>query len=877
MKKLLLLILTLLSLNLTESGICQDLKDYNSPKKYEIGGIRVSGTKYLQEDVLIGLSGLRVGQKVQIPGDEVAVAIKKLWKQGLFADVEINAEKVVNNIIFLDIHLTERPRLSKFKFTGLRSVEEEDLRDLIELQQGRIFTENVRMVTTNSIERFFKKKGYLNAKANIAETADTTRANHLILNIMIDRGKKVKIDEIVFEGNESELPRRLKKNMSETKEKTKIIPSSPKALWAAATDNSLPFTLGNMTLQRFYNFIDERIRLRLFSSSKFDPNLYETDKDAIIAYYNTKGYRDARIVEDSVYQIDDENLHIKIKLEEGPKYYFRDIAWEGNTKYTTAELDRVLDINKGDIYDQSELDRGLYMNPLGTDVSALYMDDGYLFFRVDPEESRVENDSIDMKIKIYEGAQATVDKIIIKGNTKTNEHVIRREIRSLPGHKFRRSDIMRTQREILGLGYFDPENMGVNPIPDPQRGTVDIEYTVDEKPSDQLELSAGWGGTGIVGSLGVTLNNFSFRNAFKKDGWDPVPAGDGQRLSITARSTGRSYSNLSLAFTEPWLGGRKPTSLSIGANGTFFGRVVNQSTKWNQIENSLITVGSYISLGRRLRWPDDFFTLTNTLSYQHYIFKDYPGLFILSDGRVNNFSLENTLSRNSAGPNPLYPDGGSNISLSFTITPPYSSFNNKDYSQITNLADKYKWAEFYKFKFKSEWYTNLKNKKLILKSSVKMGLLGYYNNDIGHSPFERFELGGDGVSNFNLYGKDIISMRGYEVDEITQNLNTGGDPFFTKLSFELRYPISLAQQSTIYALTFVEGGNTWVDAKSFNPFELRRSAGVGIRFILPMFGTLGFDYGIGFDKVTETTANGKIWDYMGRHGTFNVILGVEPE
>jgi len=864
MKKILPILIILFVL-LGQNAIAQNDPEFDPAKQYEIGGLTVSGTKYLDEGILINLSGLSVGDKITIPGDQVQTAIKNLWSQGLFANIEVNATKVVNELVFVDIKLTERPRLSKYKFTGLRKVEEDDIRNQITLARGRVVTENVKMTTINTIKDYFIEKGFLNVDVKIEEAIDEERPNHITTDIVVNRGEKIKINKIIFNGNDNEFAYSLKKAMKETKERSHVELGTPKQFVKNLTNKGIGERLGNVTVKGFQNFINEKIRLRIFSPSRFIDDQYQDDKENILAYYNTRGFRDARIVTDSVVMVGDRHVNVFVSVEEGTKYYFRDIEWEGNTKYSEEVLNTILNIKRGEVYDQSRLDEGLYLSPNSNDVSALYMDDGYLFFNVVPTEKTVEGDSIDMLLKIQEGPQATVDKVTIEGNTKTNEHVIRREIRTLPGNKFSRSDIIRSQRELAGLGYFDPEQLGVNPIPDPVNGTVDIEYVVAEQPSDQFELSAGWGGNRVVGSIGVTFNNFSLREIFSE--WDPVPSGDGQRLSLKFQTTGPQYQSLNASFTEPWLGGKTPTSLTVGG---FSSLISNGIGKWGDSNfTGLLTTGASVAIGKRLKWPDDFFTLSSELSYQHYRLENYATNFIVSNGRFNNLSLKTTLARYSVGINPIYPTEGSNIQLSLQITPPYSQFNNKDYSGLED-AEKYKWTEFHKWKIKTEWYTRVKG-DLVLKTSAKMGFMGFFNNDIGHSPFERFELGDDGLSNFNLYGKDVIALRGYEVIS-TPSI---ADPFYDKFTLELRYPFSLNPSSTIYALTFLEGGNSWSDFRDWNAFELHRSAGLGLRFFLPMFGTIGFDYGVGFDKALPGGTS--FWDYVGRFGKFSVILGQEPE
>ncbi len=848
--------------------------DYSTPQTYEIGGITITGTKYLDEKILARLSGLEVGEEISIPGEQIPDAISTLWKQGLFSDVKIYASKIVNSIIFLEVALKERVRLSKYTFKGVKKSEEDDLRDQLELVRGRIINENLLNNTKNSILSYYRGKGFYNASVNMSQDRDPMFKNSDILTLNITRGDKIRVNEITFKGNNNALNRKLKKQMSGTKEKSKIHRKAGKNIWKGLKKASFAETLGNLTFGKALDFIDNNIiRLKIFSSSKYLEDEYEADKQSVIAYYNELGFRDARIVTDTMYFVDSKSVNLEVTVDEGQRYYFRDIEWKGNSKYTNEQLGQILGIEKGDVYDKSLLQRRLFMDPAGGDVSSLYMDDGYLFFNVSPMEKAVVGDSIDLLVNVYEGPQATIDKINISGNTKTNEHVIRRELRSLPGSKFSRSDIIRSQREIATLGFFDPEQIEINPRPNPEKGTVDIDYKVAEKPSDQLELSAGWGGRTVVGSIGVSFNNFSLRNIFKSEAWRPLPSGDGQRLSFRFQSTGQAFQSINASFTEPWLGGKRPNALSVSAYSSryrSFAGFTSQVGEDPEELGRLLITGLSVGLGRRLRFPDDNFTLQTALTFQHYSLKDWSSDFIISNGSINNLSLTNTLSRYSIN-QPIYPSSGSNISLSLQLTPPYSMFGNKDYRDV-NINERYKWAEFHKWKLKAEWYTKIVG-NLVLKTSAKMGFMGYYNEDIGHSPLERFQIGGDGISNFDLlYGKDIISLRGYDV------LNTAsvGNPYYAKYNVELRYPLSLNPNSTIYVLGFVEGGNSWESFKTYNPFELRRSAGLGLRIFLPMFGTLGFDYGVGFDKGIGVQTDG-VWDYISQFGKINIVLGVEPE
>ena len=849
--------------------------DYAYPREYEIGEITISGTKYLNKDVLITYSGLSVGQKIIVPGEDISKAIKNLWRQGLFGDVQIKASKIVGDMIFLDIYLEERVRMSKYTFKGVKKSEEEELRNRIDLIRGRIVTDNLLNMTQNAVYNYYADKGFLNADVQIGQEIDKQFTNRVILVVDVNRGNKIKINEIIFKGRESVMAGKLKRKMSGTKERTRLNPKALKNIWKGLKKTNIPELMGNLNYAEASEFISNNIfRFKPFSQSKFLEDDYEMDKNSLIDTYNEYGFRDARVESDSIYFVDDKSINIVLNIEEGDRYYIRNIDWKGNSKYTDEQLDRILDIDKGAVYNKTLLDARLRMDPAGNDVTSLYMDDGYLFFQINPVEKAVVGDSIDLQIQIYEGTQATVDEIIITGNTKTNEHVIRREIRSLPGSKFSRSDIIRSQRELANLGFFDPEQTQINPIPNPQDGTVDIEYKVAEKPSDQLELSAGWGGRTIVGSVGVAFNNFSLQNIFKKDAWRPLPSGDGQRLSLRFQSTGRPFQSLNASFTEPWLGGKRPNafSVSVFTSRIFSNALVEDLEKEDRILQYI--TGVSVGLARRLRWPDDNFALQNSINYQNYLLQNSASDFIVSDGTFNNLSFTTTLSRYSID-QPIYPRSGSNFSLTVETTLPYSQWFGKidDYRDVPN-SKKYRWAEYHKWKFKAEWYQAIVG-NLVLKSSIKMGAMGWFNPQIGHGPFERFEMGGDGISNFNLYGKDILALRGYEAAQVTRGRTNTGEPFMAKYTLELRYPMSLNPSSTIYVLGFVEGGNTWGTFREFDPFKVKRSAGLGLRFFLPMFGTLGFDYGVGFDK--GFSSNTKFFDYISTGGRFSVILGQEPE
>jgi outer membrane protein insertion porin family len=841
-----ILLFTGLSMAQDGSGV-----SYASQQEYEIGGITVGGADHLNEKIIMTLSGLNIGDKVKIPGTEIAKAIKTLWKQGLFSDVAIYKTKTIGGKVFLEIRLQERARLCSYSFRGIKKGEIDDIRDKIRLIRGKVYTENVRINTTNIIQKHFVSKGYLNTKVTIDEDQDTSADNCLKLTIRVDKGNKVKIDQIAFNGVSQIKEAKLKRLMKGTKERA------------------------------FY---------KIFNTSRFKASDYEDDKISLVEHYNAIGFRDAVITADTTW-MQDEGLQISITIDEGNKYYFRHVTFKGNSRFNTKKLDEVLGIKRGDVYDSELLDTKLYMNPSGLDVSSLYMDDGYLFFNATPVEVSVENDSIDLEIRIYEGAQATIRRVTIEGNTKTNEHVIRRELRTIPGNKFSRTDIIRSQRELINLGYFAQEEMGVVPIPNPQDGTVDIVYTVVEKPADQIEMSMGWGGIGLVGSLGVSFTNFSMKNILNGEAWQPLPAGDGQRLTLRYSANARFFNSLNFSFTEPWMGGRKPNAFTVSA---YSSKQSNGLSSTHEDYAKLTTTGGSIGLGIRLPWPDDFFVLQSFINVQRFDIKNwFLSSFTFNDGESYNVSLRETIARNSIDA-PVYPRRGSNISLAVHATLPYSLFNNIDYATATD-QEKYKWIEYHKWLANFEWYTTLSSRrsktqandfgtpgKLVLKTQAKFGFLGFYNRQLGHSPFERFQVGGNGLTNFALYGVDVIASRGYDENGPNAVQADGIGTIYNKYTMEIRYPFSLQPMSTIYGMAFAEGVNAWDNFRQFNPYEVKRTVGLGLRVFLPMFGLLGFDYGIGIDR----TENGQpIWSdpnrsfmqKVGASGQLRIILGFEPQ
>jgi len=826
--------------------------DYSFPREYEIGGITVTGVEYVDPAVVTMLSGLSVGMRIKVPGDKISDAIRRLWEQGLFEDIQITYTQKVAGKIFLNIDMKERPRISKFSLKGFKKSEAEEIRKKINLTRGDVATEHTFNKTKSIIHDYYAKKGYLNAEVKITEVPDTTAVNYVNLVISLDKNSKVKIGEIVVNGNEVLTDGQIRSAMKDTKRRGKFDPLRP---LGAVVVNSVwdLVTLKPIEAEDEWAwYITENIRPRIFKTSRFDEDDYANDKELIIKKYNEKGYRDAKIVSDSVYVMDEKNIGISLTINEGDKYYFGDISWVGNTKYDTATLNKVLGIRKGDVYNQQLLEENLTYSEGGYDITSLYQDDGYLFFRVDPVEIRVENDTIDIEMRMTEGDQATIKHITVKGNTKTNDRIIIREMYTRPGQLYSRGDILRTIRELSALQYFDSEKLTPDIQPNPADGTVDINYVVEETPNDQIELSAGWGYGRLMLSLGLNLNNVSLKNFFKKDAWRPIPAGDGQKLSFRIQTYGTTYINYGVAFTEPWLGGKKPNALTVS-----FYHSIYRNTYIETI-GTFRQTGISAGIGQRLKWPDDYFTLYNGINLIKYNLWNYKSIFNFGTGNgdFNIIGYNIAFGRNSTS-NPIYPRYGSEFILSLEVTPPYSIINPVDYQALYPDEDEredamFHWVEFHKWKFKAAMFTELAD-KLVLMTRMRFGFLGYYNPKIGITPFQRFCLGGDGLTgSYNFDGRELIGMRGYANNSLTPdyyvNGNEGGN-IFVKYTMELRYPLSLAPTATIYALTFVEAGNDWLGFDRFDPFDLYRSAGVGVRIYLPMFGMLGLDWGYGFDEV----------------------------
>lgn len=821
--------------------------DYGRPKEYEIAGITVEGTQNVDKNALMMISGLRVGNTVKVPGNDFSQAIKKIWEQGMFEDVAINATDFVGDKVFLEIVIRERPRVSKFSFKGVKKTEADEIRNKINLSRGDVATDHLLTKTRRIIEDYYYEKGYLNADIDIEQVADTTRNGYVDMVINIDKGHKVKIGKINFIGNENLSDGQLQAAMKETKQRGHFDPLNPLGPLVVNTIADVLTLKPLKAITGVEEYFAENYRPRIFKASKYIESNYKDDKQKIIEKYNSKGYRDALIVRDSIYRIDDRNVGIDIVLDEGHKYHYRNITWTGNTKYTSETLDGILGIKKGDVYNKELLDKNLTLSETTLDISSLYMDDGYLFFHVNPVEVQVENDSIDLEIRMYEGEQARISNVSLVGNTKTNDYVVLRELYTRPGQLYSRSDVIRTVRELATLGFFNAETINPEIKPNYSDHTVDIEYSVEEAAADQIQFSAGYGYQMLMLQAGLQFSNFSMKKLFKKDAWKPIPGGDGQKLGLNVTTYGRNYIAYGLSFTEPWLGGCKPISLTVSVHQSYLRTGVKGQSNYGWF----IMSGGTIGIGKRLTWPDDYFSLYQAVNIMRYSLDNYRTSYFNIGGGYGNYnklSYTFALSRNSVS-QPIYPRNGSEFSLSVELTPPYSLFSDKDYTNMGDI-EKYKWIEMHKWDFKAAWYTELYD-KFVLMTRVRFGYLGHYNHQIGPTPFHRFYLGGDGLSNYSLDSRELIGMRGYKNESLTPGYygtTTGGD-IYSKYTLELRYPLSLNPQATIYALTFLEAGNCWLDFKNFDPFNVKRSAGLGVRIYLPMFGLLGLDWGYGFDDV----------------------------
>ncbi|MFA5974045.1 MAG: POTRA domain-containing protein [Lentimicrobiaceae bacterium] len=823
--------------------------NYSLPRKYTIGGITVTGVQYLNSSVLISLSGLQVGNKIEIPGERIRSAMDKLWQQGLFEDVKIVATRVQGDQIFLDIRLMERPRLSKFNFSGIRKGEADDLRDKIKISKGDVVTDNMLTRVSNTIIKHYIGKGYFDATVKIKQIKDTTALNNVALDIDIHKGGKVKIEKVNIIGNKNVSELTLKSALKKTKEK-----GSYRALYTLQESFFGLFGhLFNKDLKDYksyvQNLVDKNLKFRIFKSSKFIEKDYEEDKIALIKKYYENGYRDATLIKDSVYKSGRNAIKIDLYVYEGNKYYYRNISFVGNTKFTAAELNMLLGIRKGDIYNQDQLDASLQFNPNGIDLMSLFVDDGYLTCTIDPIETSAENDSIDLQIRIREGRQMTVNKVTVGGNTRTNDHVIIRELYSRPGQLFSRSDILRSRTSLTQLKYFDQEKIDIQtPNIDPTNGTVDVAYKVEETSSDQLELSGGWGYGRLIGTLGVSFNNFSARNFFQKGAWKPIPSGDGQKLSLRLQSYGKGYLSASASFTEPWLGGKKPNQLSVS---TYVSAYNNGVASTDPSYYAYNITGLSFTFSRRLNWPDNYFNLSQSINFQHYQLNNYVLFGKQQDGLYQSYSYTIALGRYSTDAQ-IFPRTGSELNLSLELTPPYSLIAPKWFA-AKSADDKYRMIEYNQWKMSGAFYQQIVG-DLVLMARTKVGFLGKYSNDIQVTPFNRYFMGGDGMSgNSAIDGRQLIGFRGYTNESMTPDAGVTTRPLggviFNKSTLELRYPLSLNPSSTIFGLVFVEAGNDWSKFKDFNPFDVRRSAGIGVRVFLPMFGLLGLDWGYGFDVI----------------------------
>ena len=847
-----------------------------SPRKYKIADIKVRGVEKTYEDyVLIGFSGLSVGDEITVPGDEITGAVKAFWKHGLFSDVKILATKIEGDQIWLEIQLKQRPRISEVNYHGIKKGEREDLESKLGMKKGFQITPNVIDRAKILIKKFFDGKGFKNVDVDIQQKDDLAHEGEVILDIFIDKNEKTKIHRIYFDGNKALSARALKKAMKKTNEKFS-----------------------------FYNDWKSSI-LEMFSTKKFTTEEYENDKKNIISKYNEHGYRDAVLLMDSVVNFNEKKVDIFLKVDEGQQYFLKDIRFVGNTKYSTDYLSAVLGMKPGEVYNQKKLDERLTSDDDA--VSNVYFNDGYLFFNADPVETDVQNDSIALEIRITEGPQATINRVIINGNDRLYEDIIRRELRTKPGQLFSREDLMRSIREIAQMGHFDPENMNPRPIPNAENGTVDIEYNLVSKANDQVEFSAGWGQTGVIGKLSLKFTNFSMKNFLNPKTYKGIiPQGEGQTLTLSGQTNGRYYQAYSISFMDPWFGGKRPNTLSVSAyfskqtdissnfyrnnssyyynpysyyggyggyGGYGYGGYGNYYGNYNNYElaldpdKSMMVFGLSAGYGKRLSWPDDYFQFMATLSYQIYKMHDW-NYFLIENGTSHNVNLEFLLQRSSID-NPLYTRRGSQFALSLALTPPYSLFDNKDYAAMDQYDEqKYKLIEYYKWKFKAKVFTPLApmtvKRTPVLMARAEFGFLGAYNKN-KRSPFETFYVGGDGMSGYSSpYATETIGLRGYENGSLSYNANA-----YSRLSMELRYPFILEPSSTIYGLAFVEAGNAWEDMKDYNPFNLKRSAGIGVRIFLPMIGLMGIDWAYGFDAPNIST-DGK------RSGSnFHFIIGQE--
>jgi len=804
--------------------------NYGRPQKYIVGGIRVDGVKYLGTSQIISLTGLQEGNEITVPSDQTASIVKRIWAQRFFSSVSLEIDSLSANrdTAFFVLKLQERPRVSRWSYRGIKNSEQTDLKEKLNLRRGGELSDYVIRSSINVIKNYYKEKGFINAEVNVLQERDTLVKNAVRVTFDIDRGQKIKIKTIRFIGNDHVADKKLMKGMDKTRD------------------------------ARLMNF---------FKSKKFSEKDYDSDKEGLIDAFNEAGYRDARLLKDSIYYVKPNRLGIDFYFEEGQKYYFRDVTWTGNSVYASETLNQILGIKKGDVYDVVTMEKRLQGDPKkqNMDVASQYRDRGYLFFSVVPVETAIIGDSVDVEMRIVEGKPATFNRIIITGNNVTNERVVRRQVFTKPGYLYNQSYLERSIREIASMGHFDPEyasdpSRGFSVVPNQLNNTVDITYNVSEKPNSQFELSGGWGGNSFVGTVGISFNNFSIRRVFKKKAWKPVPLGDAQQLSLRFQTNGTYYTNASISFSEPWLFGKKPTSFNISG---YYSVQTNSYYYYQNPDQWFSVYGFAMGLGNRLKWPDNYFTLSHQLSWQTYELQNWGYNFLYSTGKSHNLSYTVALNRNSTD-QAIYPRQGSEFLLSLQLTPPYSLFRDRniDYSQMSD-REHYRWIEYHKWTFKGAVYVKLIG-DLVLMSRAQFGYLGYYNKKWGYSPFEGYQVGGDGMSGYNTYGAEIIALRGYENYSLTP-VNANGvyvGHVYDKFTMELRYPVVLQPQSTIFVLAFLEGGNCWEDITDFNPFSIKRSAGVGVRIMLPMIGLLGVDWGYGFDPVKGKDQGGSNFHFL---------------
>ena len=818
--------------------------NYLNPAEYEVGGISFSGTAECDVRTL----HFAVGDKIKIPGDKIRKSIEKLSKSGLYKDnIRIEASKISGKIIFLDIYLESAARLGSFVYKGVKKGDIDEFDKKLNLSQGKIVNENLKTVIKNVVTDFYKDKGFYFTSVDVTEQKDTLNPNFVVLTIQVDKGKKVKVERINVIGAEQVDPFKLRAAMKETKTRFLFQPFDKVDTAIVDFFKNHHKYKGKDLGQLFLNYHSDRVRFR-FKTSKFDQQNFDKDKVSLIKKYNEFGYRDAYIIADTVYFTSNRSINIDVYVSEGQKYYFRNITWVGNSKYSSEVLGQVLNIGKGDVYNTTLLETNLNMSPDNMDVSSLYLYDGYLFFYAMPIETNVENDSVDIEIRIREGIQATINKVTVSGNTRTADHVILRELVTIPGRKFSRADIIRSQRQLMQFGFFNEEKLNVIPTADEKTGTVNLEYVVEEKSSDQLQLSVGWGSGLFYGQLGFAFTNFSASKFFKKGAWTPVPSGDGQKLAFSVQVYSNAFQYYSASFTEPWLGGKKPTALTVGVSHSLYANSYSKTdARYEKMQVTTVSAG----VSNRLRIPDDYFYMSNTLTYRYYDSRNYTD-FALDSGKAHSISYTFALGRNSTDA-PIYPRVGSDMVLSVQLTPPYSLLNGKDYSDMP-MHERHRWLEYHKWRLNISQFVNIVD-NLVLNLRARFGFLGMYNPKVGASPFERFYMGGSGLmSTYMMDAREIVSMRGYTDQSIGPTL---GGIAFQKLTLELRYPITLNPSATIFLLTFLEAGNNWESIQSYRPFEMYRSAGVGVRVFLPMFGLLGLDWGYGFDPIPGNPSAGK--------------------